>query len=253
MWQWMYEFWARKREVLNYIQPKLVRNFTATGFAPSHLDDEIFQALTDFWKTAQEQGDLNEEGAAGPVMNQQKSPTFMAYLPESERQALTDWIRPKLETWANIPSLELTSLYGIRMYTRGAILGMHVDTCGTHVISAIINVDSKLDQGKDWPLQIYDHEGTLHEFTMKPGDVMFYESAKCGHSRFKPLPGEYYANIFIHFKPTDPIYWNYDCVFFLFSLVLIFISNSTSMTTVFAKFLIKHLNSEMNQYYHTQR
>ena len=90
---------------------------------------------------------------------------------------------------------------------RDAILHLHVDTCSTHVISAIVNVDSKLDDGKDWPLQIYDHQGRLHEFGMKPQDVVFYESAKCGHARRKPLPGDYYANLFIHYKPSG--HWDF--------------------------------------------
>jgi len=210
MWEWMYEFWARKREILNFIQPKLVHNFTLTGFGQTRLDDDLFQSLSNFWKTSKENGGLLEEGTAGPVMNQQKSPTFMVHLGDAERAAVTTWIKPKLEKWSNLTDLELTSLYGIRMYTRGAILGMHVDTCNTHVISAIINVDSKVDDGKDWPLQIYDHSGQLHEFSMVPGDVIFYESAKNGHARFKPLPGEYYANIFIHFKPTDSQLWDYE-------------------------------------------
>ncbi|ETO01690.1 hypothetical protein RFI_35750 [Reticulomyxa filosa] len=111
-------------------------------------------------------------------MNQQKS---MAYLPESERQSLIDWIRFKLKMLANISSLEFTPLYGTR---------------GTYVISAIIiSVDNKLDQGKDWPLQIDDNEGTLQCHVLR----------KC-----KMLPGEYYDNIFIHFKPTDTTYWTYN-------------------------------------------
>ena len=33
---------------------------------------------------------------------------------------------------------------------------MHVDTVGTHVVSAIINVDQDVEQ--DWPLLILDHQ-----------------------------------------------------------------------------------------------
>ena len=135
---------------------------------------------------------------------------YMAHLQQKERSILENYFRRVLEEWSNTTDLQMTSLYGIRKYTRGAILGLHVDTCSTHVISAIINVDSKLDEGKDWPLQIYDHDHNLFEFNMKPGEVVYYESARNGHSRRKPLLGTYYANIFIHFRPGDRTFWNYD-------------------------------------------
>jgi len=151
------------------------------------------------------------ETAAGPVLNQFTSPTYMTHLPIRQREMLIAYLRKKLAKWASIreEDLEMTSLYGIRKYTRHAILGMHVDTCETHVISAILNVASSLDENEDWGLQIYDHFGTLHEIFMKPGEAVFYESAKCGHARFKPMKGEYYANVFIHFRPKSKWEFNW--------------------------------------------
>ena len=61
---------------------------------------------------------------------------------------------------------------------------MHVDTVGTHVVSAIINVDQEVDE--DWRLLILDHEDREHWVTMEPGDMLLYESAKLLHGR----PGE---------------------------------------------------------------
>lgn len=58
---------------------------------------------------------------------------------------------------------------------------MHVDTIRTHVVSAIINVDQEVE--KDWPLVILDHEDNEHSIVMKPGDMLFYESAKLIHGR----------------------------------------------------------------------
>ena len=47
-----------------------------------------------------------------------------------------------LEKWIDAPlgSLSHTSTYGVREYTRGAVLRRHVDKLSTHVVSAIINV-----------------------------------------------------------------------------------------------------------------
>jgi prolyl 4-hydroxylase len=58
---------------------------------------------------------------------------------------------------------------------------MHVDTAATHVVSAIVNVDQKVD--KDWPVLILDHNYNEHRVVMKPGDMLLYESAKLLHGR----------------------------------------------------------------------
>jgi hypothetical protein len=42
---------------------------------------------------------------------------------------------------------------------------MHTDTAHTHAVSAITNVAQDVDE--DWPLEIYDHDGVLHEIIMQ--------------------------------------------------------------------------------------
>jgi len=120
-------------------------------------------------------------------------------------------LKEKISKWASIDEneLEVTSVYGIRKYTRDAIVNFHVDTCRTHVLSAIINVARSLDDNEDWGLQIYDHNNTIQEIFLKPGEVILYESAKCAHGRIKPLKGDYYSNLFIHFRPSKAK-WDFD-------------------------------------------
>jgi prolyl 4-hydroxylase len=43
-------------------------------------------------------------------------------------------------------------------------------------VSAIINVDQEVRE--DWLLEIMDIYGQLHQVSMKPGDMILYESAK---------------------------------------------------------------------------
>jgi prolyl 4-hydroxylase len=62
---------------------------------------------------------------------------------------------------------------------------------------------------KDWPLEIMDNNGMYHYVTMKPGEMLFYESAKALHGRPAPLQGDGYSNVFIHFKPTTEGVWDY--------------------------------------------
>ena len=67
----------------------------------------------------------------------------MRHLHHQLKGRLIQELRPILAEWSGFEaeSLEMTSIYGIRRYTRGSVLRMHVDTTVTHVVSAIVNVD----------------------------------------------------------------------------------------------------------------
>ena len=86
--------------------------------------------------------------------------------------------------------LSPTSLYGIRVYTEGAVLAPHVDRIPL-VISAIVNVAQDVDE--PWPLEVYGHDGKAYNITMEVGDIVFYESHSVIHGRPFPLKGRYYA------------------------------------------------------------
>jgi len=53
-----------------------------------------------------------------------------------------------------------------------------------------------------YPIQIEDGQGVLRSAELKPGDIMFYESAKCYHQRSVPMNGRHYASIFLHYRPV---------------------------------------------------
>merc|ERR1719412_122050 len=90
-------------------------------------------------------------------------------------------------------------MYGIRVYTEGAILATHVDRMPL-VSSAIINVDQDVDE--PWPLEVYGRDGKAYNITMEPGDMVLYESHSLLHGRPFALKGRYFANIFIHYEPA---------------------------------------------------
>ena len=49
-----------------------------------------------------------------------------------------------------------------------------------------------VDQGgmrEPWPLEIYDVDGTRHEVLIEPGELVYYESARCIHGRPDPMKG----------------------------------------------------------------
>ena len=125
-------------------------------------------------------------------------------LDEATKKSVFEQMRPLAEKWiGNKFELVGTSAYGLRKYTRGATLGAHVDKLDTHVISAILNIHQKVDE--DWPLQILDHDGKVHHVILKPGEMVWYESAKLLHGRTIPLNGTSFENIFIHYAPAATV------------------------------------------------
>jgi hypothetical protein len=63
------------------------------------------------------------------------------------------------------------------------------------VSSAIINVDQDVDA--DWPIEVYDHSGRAHNVSMKPGDMVLYESHTVLHGRPFPMQGKHYVSAFV--------------------------------------------------------
>jgi prolyl 4-hydroxylase len=97
--------------------------------------------------------------------------------------------------------IEPVCIYGIRSYMRGAILENHTDRPETHHVSSIVVVDKQVDQ--DWSLDFQDHDGEWHKIYAEPGDMILYESAICKHGRPDPFEGEFYRNMFIHYKLSN--------------------------------------------------
>ena len=51
-----------------------------------------------------------------------------------------------------------------------------------------------------WRLEILDFADRMHEVEMAPGDIVYYESARCLHGRMRPLNGTGYVNLFAHYR-----------------------------------------------------
>ena len=115
-------------------------------------------------------------------------------------ESLERGLQPLAESWSGV-RLEHTSTYGIRRYTDGSWLIAHIDRFKTHVISAILNIGQAVRE--EWPLFIMDNTGTSHQVILQPGEMVWYESARLLHGRPQLLDGDYYDNLFIHYRPTD--------------------------------------------------
>jgi len=203
--EFQYNVYYAKRLGLNYVQPQLVQAVTDSGFALRQLPVATFKWLKDWYDENKLDKNVVEH-SVGPCMNQHVAESVMTHLPEELKRQLSREVAPILKDWYGKGELSLTSIYGVRKYTAGSVLRMHVDTVNTHVISAIINVDQSVDE--DWPLVILDHNDAEHSINMRPGDMLLYESAKLLHGRPSVFQGRNYDNIFIHYRPTKG--WNYD-------------------------------------------
>ena len=108
-------------------------------------------------------------------------------------------MQPIIEEWVG-RKVNPTSLYGIRVYSNGSVLGSHADRLPL-VSSCIIQVDQDVDE--PWPIEVISHAGKAYNVTMKPGDMVLYESHTVIHGRPFRMKGRSYANVFVHYEPVD--------------------------------------------------
>eukprot|EP00581_Thalassiosira_minuscula_P012124 CAMPEP_0183712682 /NCGR_PEP_ID=MMETSP0737-20130205/7752_1 /TAXON_ID=385413 /ORGANISM="Thalassiosira miniscula, Strain CCMP1093" /LENGTH=317 /DNA_ID=CAMNT_0025941341 /DNA_START=51 /DNA_END=1004 /DNA_ORIENTATION=+ len=203
----------------NTQQPRGVKNHTDIGFRKTRLSDETWTMLQEFWSEIRLNHDNDkkreEDGLPFPdglprenwptgniYVNHWAKPTHHTSVQINQELTEAIWreLESKMRLW--IPHAQIftrSDIYGIRVYRNGHILAPHVDR-DPLVSSAIINVDQD-GLAEPWPLEVYDHEGVAHNITIEPGEIILYESHSVIHGRPFALKGDYYANIFVHFKP----------------------------------------------------
>mmetsp|Transcript_22113 Transcript_22113/g.46546 ORF Transcript_22113/g.46546 Transcript_22113/m.46546 type:complete len:483 (-) Transcript_22113:78-1526(-) len=199
----LYEY---DRMLMSLRQPQSMQNYTAKGFMKVDAPPYLKRLIEDFWNKNQ-QGQVQENWPKGNTYtNHWASPTYMvsvddkrlrgsgAKLKEEAWAALSDL----LEDWVG-EELSPTSMYGIRVYTDGAMVLPHVDRLPL-VASAMLNVAQDVDE--DWPIEMYDHDGVAHNITLSPGEMVLWESHSILHGRPFAMKGKMYAMLFIHFEPT---------------------------------------------------
>jgi len=190
-------------------QPASMQNYTSTGFKKVQAPANVFDLLSSYWNTHYDRREQEKWFSGSTYVNHWKAPTYMVNVEETSlrgggqtlKRQIWEGVRPILEEWTGM-ELEPSSMYGIRQYTEGAILSPHADR-NPLITSCIINVAQDVEE--DWPLEVYGRDGLAYNVTMKPGDMVLYESHSLIHGRPFPLKGKYFANIFIHFQPTGKV------------------------------------------------
>lgn len=194
------------RVEMSFRQPKSMANYTDIGFKKLKTPPDVWKLITKFWEENKDNRSPENWPKGNTYVNHWDSPTYMVSVENTRlrggghalKQAIWDAARDTLQEWTG-QELTQCSLYGIRVYTEGAMLSTHVDRLPL-VSSAIVNVDQDLDE--PWPIEVISHDGKAYNVTMEPGDMVLYESHSVLHGRPFPMKGRYYANVFIHFEPN---------------------------------------------------
>jgi len=133
--------------------------------------------IQDFWEKNKDNKMMTENWPKGNTyVNHWDSPTYMISVEDSKlrggghiiKQAIWDAAKDTVQEWTG-EELTECSLYGIRVYTEGAVLATHVDRMPL-VSSAIVNVAQDVDE--PWPIEVYGHDGKAYNVTMEPGDMV---------------------------------------------------------------------------------
>tara|TARA_Y100001970_G_scaffold284252_1_gene401217 strand:- start:3019 stop:4887 length:1869 start_codon:yes stop_codon:yes gene_type:complete len=175
-------------------------------FKKIKIPDELYFDLYDeyskmnFVSSGQEITDHSEWGkVVGGVSNIKKDPHLMrGGISEEFMNKAYNILTPIMEEWSGV-ELKKSWGYGVRSYPDGSVLGLHRDRIQTHVLSCIIFVDRKCPE--NWPLDFYDHDYNHHQVLFDEGDMLLYESL-CVHGRSTPFVGEYYRNMYLHWRPS---------------------------------------------------
>jgi len=179
------------------------RTFSPLGFAKGRLPDDVFASIGSFYYNNRMNKMREEWDGKGYFVNWWETDVYFVQVPWNLKEKIQIRLRDLVSEWAGT-KVEQTVMYGLRQYESGARLLTHVDRLRTHVVSLIVNI-AQGNLTEDWPVEVYDHHGRLHEVTMEPGDIVFYESAKNLHSRNRALSGAngFYVNLFTHYRPIE--------------------------------------------------
>lgn len=177
---------------------------TADGQMRTLLDGALFQEIQQFYR---EHRPVPEDISGNPYITTTRRctkkgivPVLMTELPVVLKTKIHTALQPIAEAWVE-RKLIPTYVYGVRTYQRGAMLALHRDRDGTHIVSAILNVDQRVEV--PWPLLLRSEDGEpapWREIYLTPRELVFYEGNRLTHGRPNQLLGESYSNVFIHFK-----------------------------------------------------
>jgi hypothetical protein len=181
-------------------------SLNSVGFKVINVPEKTFGFITQMYEMLKQ--NLTQEPFAQPgnngvlqnTNNQHATDIMSIDLLGPVKDGILNDLKSVHEEWCGHKLIPVT-IYGIRSYKKDSYLKSHIDRIETHHVSSIIIVDKKCEE--DWPLDIKDHKGNWHKVYANIGQMILYESAKCEHGRVTPFKGEYFRNMFVHYRLND--------------------------------------------------
>lgn len=167
--------------------PKSLKDFLLPWFAATKHEADPHEPVG--WV-------MNEDKVNMTRLNLDKYPDVRSRIVKEIQQVIQWWTQMRVKH---------TSTYGVRIYTRDAMLINHVDRVETHISSVILQVDQDVDEDGGWPVEVLLPNRSVAEVYLQAGEMLLYESGWLRHGRPNRFRGNEFANIFSHFAPVD---WN---------------------------------------------
>lgn len=199
--------WALAQIYLqNFKQPVLLPTITTEGYKVSQIPKMLYKDVLKYYRDNifERQPEFLE---LEPAVNQKDAKPTMVHLDQDLSEKIAEVLTPMMEDWLG-QTTELTRMYGVREYHQGNIVRMHTARVGTQVSSVIMVIDKDLNGERDWDFEVLQYEGDRKRMNLKPGQMVFFESATLAHGFPYPFQGKDYAMIFIHFRPLTGWFWD---------------------------------------------
>jgi hypothetical protein len=183
-------------------------SLTPLGFVKTRVPLNIWNIIQDSYNIIKQFPPEEEsfEDLDPKYKNNSHSELFNFKQLESIGNYVIEELKDIHEWWCK-ESLIPSTIWGFRSYRTNSNMDNHIDWINTHHISSIITVDKDLNGANDWPLHFQSHNGDWHKIYTEPGDMILYESAKCTHGRPEIFQGNYFRNLFMHYRLKDYKYF----------------------------------------------
>lgn len=172
----------------------------------------LWDLINNYWQANKDKKVKEEWGMGNVYTNNWAAPTYMVSVENQGlrgggmgmKNQIWEAAKPTIEQWTGM-KLQPSSLYGVRVYTEGAILAPHVDRLPL-VSSCIINVDQDVDE--PWLLEVYDRHDRAVNVTMEVSyrdKHRFAESSRAmGSTMNTEKPKEHHLLLSSH----SPVIWS---------------------------------------------
>jgi hypothetical protein len=134
---------------------RVKRTFSPLGFSKGRLPDDMFASLgAYYYNNRNPPNKVREEWTTfkGVFVNYWETDCNFIQIPWRLKKRWQDRLRKLTEAWAGV-ELDITDMYGMREYTKGARLLTHVDRVSTHAASMIVNIAQE-NVTKPWTVEV---------------------------------------------------------------------------------------------------